>query len=130
MTTLSIYHQIGEQAGVKQLVNRFYELMDSAPQFAEIRQMHPADLATSNDKLFTFLCGWLGGPALYVEKYGQPMLRYRHLPFPINHQGRDQWVACMVMAMEDVGLAADVRQKLTEAFWQTADFMRNREEAE
>ena len=63
------------------LVDRFYDLMDETPEFYVIRKLHPQDLAGSREKLFMFLSGWLGGPPLYVEKHGHPMLRARHLPF-------------------------------------------------
>lgn len=89
--------------------------------------MHPADLSGSRDKLFMFLSGWFGGPDLFVEKFGHPKLRARHMPFAIGTKERDQWVACMVLAMEDVGLSEDVRKVLLTNFFNTADFMRNKE---
>jgi hemoglobin len=73
-----------------------------------------------------FLSGWFGGPDLFVENYGHPRLRARHMPFAIGTQERDQWVACMVLAMEDIGIDADVRKVLLNNFFNTADFMRNR----
>jgi hemoglobin len=73
-----------------------------------------------------FLSGWLGGPDLFVEKFGHPRLRARHSPFEIGINERDQWVACMVLAMEDVDIEAGVRAKLLENFFKTADFMRNK----
>ena len=78
------YDVVGGAARLKALVDRFYVLMDSEPEFAVIRRLHPADLAGSRDKLYLFLSGWLGGPPLYAEKYGHPMLRARHLPFAIG----------------------------------------------
>jgi hemoglobin len=69
----------------------------------------------------------MGGPDLFVEKFGHPRLRGRHMPFSIGLQERDQWVACMVLAMEDVGIDEAVRAKLLENFFHTADFMRNKE---
>jgi len=99
--------------------------MDTVPQFQGIRAMHPADLANSRDKLYMFLSGWLGGPDLFVEKFGHPRLRGRHMPFAIGIDERDQWVACMVLAMEDVGVEEEIRAKLLQNFFNTADFMRN-----
>lgn len=119
------YSLIGGENGVARLCDRFYELMDSVPQFAAIRAMHPADLQASRDKLFMFLSGWLGGPDLYVQQIGHPMLRRRHLPFAIGTAERDQWVACMYLAMESIGIDEAVREKLLTAFFDTADFMRN-----
>ena len=77
-------------------------------------------------KLFLFLCGWLGGPQYYVEKHGHPMLRARHLPFSIGLQERNQWVACMDQAMGEVGIEPQMRARLKASFMQTADWMRNR----
>lgn len=124
---VTTYEKIGGEATVGKMADRFYELMDSVPQFAELRAMHPESLAGSREKLFMFLSGWLGGPDLFVEKYGHPQLRARHMPFSIGTKERDQWVACMVLAMEDVGLDPDIRKVLLNNFFNTADFMRNKE---
>lgn len=125
--TQTTYEKIGGEATVSRLTARFYELMATVPQFAELRAMHPEDLGGSRDKLFMFLSGWFGGPDLFVEKFGHPKLRARHMPFAIGVRERDQWVACMVLAMEDVGLNEDVRKVLLTNFFNTADFMRNKE---
>ncbi len=123
---LTPYEAVGGEVVVGRLADRFYELMDTVPQFAGIRAMHPASLQGSRDKLFMFLSGWFGGPDLFVEKFGHPRLRARHLPFAIGTAERDQWVACMVLAMEDVGVEEGLRKKLLENFFNTADFMRNK----
>jgi hemoglobin len=127
MSDMTPYEAIGGEAVVGRLTDRFYELMATAPQFAGIRAMHPGDLQASRDKLFMFLSGWLGGPDLFVERFGHPRLRARHLPFAIGSAERDQWVACMALAMEEVGINEDLRQRLLQSFFNTADFMRNRE---
>jgi len=127
-TSTSIYEVLGGDAGVHALVASFYRLMDKDPAYARIRHLHPADLAHSEEKLYRFLSGWLGGPPLYVEKYGHPMLRRRHMPFPIGEQERDQWMHCMIAAMAERGLSAELQQQLATAFFNTADFMRNRPE--
>ena len=127
METTTTYEKIGGDPVVAKLCARFYELMDTVPQFAELRAMHPADLKNSSEKLYMFLSGWMGGPDLFVEKFGHPRLRGRHMPFSIGLQERDQWVACMVLAMEDVGIDEAVRAKLLENFFHAADFMRNKE---
>lgn len=126
-TTTTTYDKIGGEATVGKLADRFYELMDSVPQFAELRAMHPESLQGSRDKLFMFMSGWFGGPDLFVEQFGHPRLRARHMPFAIGTRERDQWVACMALAMEDIGLDADVRKVLLNNFFNTADFMRNKE---
>lgn len=127
MEQTTTYEKIGGEATVGKLCDRFYELMDTVPQFAELRAMHPENLRGSRDKLFMFLSGWFGGPDLFVENFGHPRLRARHMPFAIGTRERDQWVACMVLAMEDVGIQADVRKVLLNNFFNTADFMRNKE---
>jgi len=124
--TPTTYEKIGGEATISKLTARFYELMDTVPQFAELRAMHPEDLSGAQSKLFMFLSGWLGGPDLFVEKFGHPMLRARHMPFAIGSMERDQWVACMVLAMDDIGIDPAIRAKLMENFFKTADFMRNK----
>jgi hemoglobin len=119
------YALLGGDAGVRRLVDRFYDLMDAVPEYHGIRKLHPQDLAGSREKLYLFLSGWLGGPPLYVEKYGHPMLRARHLPFAIGTAERDAWLACMLQAMEDVGIDESLRGALLKAFFGTADWMRN-----
>jgi hemoglobin len=120
------YERLGGEAPLRELVDRFYDLMDLEPEYAGIRKLHPTDLANSRQKLFMFLSGWLGGPGLYVERYGHPMLRARHLPFAIGTAERDAWMACMMRAMEDVGVEERLRAALAEALFGTADWMRNR----
>lgn len=74
-STKTPFELLGGAQGVRRLVERFYQLMDTLPEAARIRALHPADLAGSTDKLYKFLSGWLGGPALYVQEFGHPMLR-------------------------------------------------------
>ena len=62
------YEQIGGDAGIRQLVNRFYDLMDTSPEAATVRRLHAASLKSSREKLYLYLTGWTGGPQLYVEK--------------------------------------------------------------
>jgi len=121
-----IYELLGGADGVKALVDRFYDLMDLDPAYAGIRALHPTPLDGSREKLYLFLSGWLGGPSLYIEKYGHPRLRARHLPYAIGVAERDAWMACMKQAMTDRGVDAALHAHLTEAFFGTADFMRNR----
>ena len=121
------YELLGGAQGVRTLVERFYQFMDTLPEAARIRALHPADLRGSIDKLYKFLSGWLGGPALYVEEFGHPMLRARHLPFPIETADRDAWLLCMARALDEVKLDPLARMQLDQAFYKTADHMRNRD---
>jgi len=116
---------IGGEGVVQSLVDRFYDLMDLEPGYADLRAAHGNTLASARQKLFWFLCGWLGGPPYYTEQFGHPRLRMRHMPFKIGIKERDQWVACMDQAMGDVGVPADLRSRLKASFFQTADWMRN-----
>ncbi len=120
------YDLIGGEPVVRALVDRFYDLMDLEPGYAALRASHGSDLSGARAKLFQFLSGWLGGPPLYVEQYGHPRLRMRHMPFSIGIQERDQWVACMDQAMGEVGIEPQMRARLKASFMQTADWMRNR----
>ena len=128
----SPFEQLGGGVdGVRALVDRFYDLMDLEPDFAELRAIHPASLDASRDKFSWFLTGWLGGPDLYVERLGHPRLRARHLPFPIGMQVRDQWLMCMGLSMAEIGEAGgfttEMRERLMMSFANTADHMRNRQ---
>jgi hemoglobin len=120
---------VGGEPGVRRLVDHFYDLMDIEPGYAELRRLHPGTLDGSRDKLYWYLCGWLGGPQHYVERFGHPRLRARHLPFSIGLRERDQWLACMHQAMQEVLLDAALQERLSEAFFNTADWMRNRAES-
>lgn len=120
------FEWIGGEARVRQLVDRFYDLMDLEPGYTELRAAHGPDLASARDKLFWFLCGWLGGPDHYQSRFGHPRLRARHLPFSIGIKERDQWVACMDQAMGETEVPPDLRARLKESFMGTADWMRNR----
>ena len=120
------FERLGGEEAVRALVDRFYDLMALEPQFAELLALHPQDLSGSRDKLFWFLCGWLGGPDLYIQRFGHPMLRARHMPYAIGLRERDQWMACMLLAMQDNGVDEALAQRLAEAFFGTADWMRNR----
>jgi hemoglobin len=95
------YDAIGGDGGLRRLVDRFYDLMDLEPAFQGIRRLHPSTLDGSRDKLYWFLSGWLGGPNLYVERFGHPRLRARHLPYAIGIAERDAWMACMRQAMQE-----------------------------
>jgi len=121
----SAFEWLGGEAKVHALVDRFYDLMDLEPGYRELRAAHGSDLADARQKLYWFLCGWLGGPQHYIERFGHPRLRARHMPFKIGLVERDQWLACMDQAMGEVGMDEELRGKLREAFFGTADWMRN-----
>lgn len=126
--TRSPYDRLGGAGAVRTLVDRFYDLMDSRPEASGIRAMHAESLRVSREKLYLFLSGWLGGPDLYQQKYGHPMLRRRHLPFPIGVSERDQWMQCMELVLNQTDMDDDLRERLKRSFFQTANHMRNQSE--
>ncbi|GAC1540738.1 MAG: group II truncated hemoglobin [Ramlibacter sp.] len=119
------FEWIGGEAKVRELVDRFYDLMDLEPRYAALRAVHGSTLAQARQKLFWFLCGWLGGPQHYTDHFGHPKLRMRHLPFSIGILERDQWLACIDQAMGEVGIDGQLRTRLRNSLFQTADWMRN-----
>ena len=119
------FEWIGGEARVRALVDRFYDLMDIEPGYAELRHSHGSTLDDARQKLHWFLCGWLGGPSHYEERFGHPRLRMRHMPFAIGIIERDQWLACMDQAMGETEVPEDLRARLKDSFFKTADWMRN-----
>ena len=122
----SAFALIGGEPAVQALVDRFYDLMDLELRYTALRASHGSALDDARQKLFWFLCGWMGGPDYYQERFGHPRLRGRHLPFSIGIQERDQWVACMDQAMAETAVPEPLRLRLSESFMKTADFMRNK----
>ena len=121
------FEQLGGEAAVRALVDRFYDLMDLEPAYAALRSLHPDKLDGSRDKLHWFLCGWLGGPDLYSQRLGHPRLRARHLPYAIGLLERDQWLACMMSAMAEQQVDGDLAERLAASFFSTADWIVNRQ---
>lgn len=126
LPVLSHYQRIGGAEKIHALVQRFYEIMDELPEAYGIRKMHAPQLNGAADKLFKFLSGWLGGPPLFVQEFGEPFLRRRHLSFAIGVSERDQWLLCMDQALNEIVSDADLRQELSTAFAKVADHMRNK----
>jgi hemoglobin len=124
----TFYELLGGTERIRDLVETFYDIMDSDPRAAPLRALHQPDLTEAREKLFMFLTGWTGGPQLYIERYGHPMLRRRHLPFTIGGSERDQWMYCMIKAMQTLSVDENVMQKLAEQLYGVADFMRNKAE--
>ncbi|MFV0297273.1 MAG: group II truncated hemoglobin [Hyphomicrobiaceae bacterium] len=114
--TQPIYEAIGGEAAVRRLVDRFYQLMDTLPEAKACRDVHPPSLEGSAEKLFEYLSGWLGGPQLYVEKRGHPMLRRRHFVAEIGPAERDGWLLCFRRALDET----IENPALREAIWQPA----------
>lgn len=124
-STDSPYVLFNGEDGIRRLVDLFYDQMDLDPEFAGIRRLHPESLDGSRDKLYWFLCGWMGGPNHYVERFGHPRLRARHMPFPIGSPERDAWISCMRLALRDCEIDPKLSDWLMGQLLGTADWMRN-----
>ena len=125
----SLYNLLGGEPEatnqIREIVEAFYDVMDSDEKAKTIRLMHPEDLTSSREKLFMFLTGWTGGPQLYTDRYGHPFLRRRHLPFKIGEEERDQWIYCMTKGMLNLKMDEIKIKALLNALYPIADFMRN-----
>src|SRR5687768_2964889 len=128
MSGVSAFEALGGADGVRALVNRFYDLVDSAPEAAALRHVHGPSLESAREKLTLYLTGWTGGPPVYVQQYGHPMLRARHLPFSIGVIERDEWLWCMERALSEHDLPDELREFLMTKLRPLADHMRNRVE--
>ena len=125
--TITLYEAIGSDAGVRALTRRFYELMDTLPEAARCRAIHPPDLTGSEEKFYEYLTGWLGGPPIYTEKRGHPMLRRRHFVAPIGPAERDEWLLCFGRALEETVSSEGLRKIIIEPVTRLAHHMQNQE---
>lgn len=123
---LTPYELLGGKDAIRRLVKQFYWYMDTLPQAQGIRRLHAADLSGAEEKLFLYLTGWLGGPQLFIEKYGHPRLRARHLSFSIGTDEANQWMTCMQKALTDITANENLRAQLTIALTDLALHMRNK----
>ncbi len=106
------FRAAGGVEGIERLVDDFYRIMDERADAAIIRHMHPKDLTVSRDKLARFLCGWLGGPKRYAEKYGPIRIPPAHAHLVIGADERDAWLRCMQEAIALQDFDADFREYL------------------
>jgi len=126
MTEATHYDQIGGEAGIRSLVDRFYDLMESSPEAVNVRALHAKSLKQSREKLFMFLTGWTGGPPIYVERVGHPMLRMRHMPFAIGIRESQEWLWCMDKALDEQPMPHELRELLRQRMHALANHMVNR----
>ena len=103
------FRTMGGEEGVRRLVDAFYDYMQALPEVKEVREMHPEDTSLSRDKLAAFLCGWLGGPKRYRERWGPIRIPPAHARFRIRPAERDQWLLCMDRAIDDMPVPEDFR---------------------
>jgi len=106
------FQAAGQQAGIRKLVDDFYDVMDQHNEADKIRKMHPVELEESRDKLALFLCGWLGGPRLFSEKYGAISIPRAHSHLRIGSTERDAWLLCMEEALKSQPYADDFKAYL------------------
>jgi len=121
----TLYQAIGGEAGVRALTRRFYVLMDTLPEASACRAIHPPSLEGSEQKLFEYLSGWLGGPPLFTDKHGPPMLRRRHMQARIGAIERDEWLVCFEQALADTVADEAIRQQVWVPVQKLAMHMQN-----
>jgi hemoglobin len=123
------FQQLGGEGAVRALVERFYDAMtELEPALA---RLHPCDeqgrvARESRDKFALFFIGWLGGPQDYIAQHGHPRLRMRHAHVPVDDAMAQAWMRCMRKAMDESGVAPDVRAFLDARLGEVATHMRNR----
>ncbi|MDF2179761.1 group II truncated hemoglobin [Aliiglaciecola sp. CAU 1673] len=124
----TLYEMVGGEEAVRVLCNRFYDIMESDPKVAALRAIHVEDLAVTRQKFFEFMSGWLGGPALFTEKYGHPRLRARHLHVPVDDKMIEQWLYCMQQALKQCPADEAVKQAVWQNLVPLARHMKNQED--
>lgn len=121
----SLYERVGGKQGLRAFVQRLYQHMDSLPEVRPVRDLHAMSLAEAGERLFRFLSGWLGGPPLYHQTYGEPRLRRRHMHIAIGDAERDQWLLCAQKALDDMDWPDAVRDELMQRLREMANHLRN-----
>lgn len=121
---ISLYQRLGERR-LREFVARLYDYMERLPEVQPIRDLHAMPLAQAGERLFRFLSGWLGGPPLFHQAYGEPRLRRRHMHIPIGDSERDQWLLCARKALADVDWPQAERDELMRLLRDMADHLRN-----
>ena len=121
LTQQSVYDAVGEET-LRRIVDVFYERVERDPV---LRPLFPADLGPGKEGQFLFLVQYFGGPAHYSAQRGHPRLRMRHMPFAIGQPERDAWLAHMLAAVDEVGVAEPARSLMRSYFERAATFMIN-----
>jgi hemoglobin len=123
----SKYRLVGGMKVISPLVDDFYRIMENDPLASACLKTHAGkDLKDSGEKLKFFLSGWLGGPQLYLEKFGHPRLRMRHFPFAIGPLEGEQWLYCMDLALKNSTIKPSLQEELMRAFTQIVELIKNR----
>ncbi|MEH7073740.1 globin [Neobacillus drentensis] len=118
---LSPFESIGEDR-LHRLVDTFYGLVAQHPDLAPIFPNQFKEIARKQKQ---FLTQYLGGPHVYTEEHGHPMMRARHLPFPVTPTRAKAWLSCMSQAMDIIGLEGPIRDEFYARLHLTAEHMIN-----
>lgn len=102
----SLYDNLGGAEGIHRLVTVFYAKVQVHPQLGPL---FPEDITPVLEKQYQFLSQFFGGPALYSEQHGHPMMRARHMHVPITPERADDWLGCMKEALEETGVDEPLR---------------------
>lgn len=121
------FQAAGGEEGIRKLANAFYDAMEQQPEAAVILKMHMTDLDVSRDKLARFLCGWLGGPKLYSEKYGPIQIPKAHGHLDIGTKERDAWLKCMELALAQQPYAEAFKRYMLKELFTPANRSRTRD---
>ncbi len=124
---VTLYQAVGGEPTIRALSRRFYELMDTLPDASHVRAVHPPSLTTSEEKFYEYMTGYLGGPPLYIDKYGHPRLRSRHFGAAIGPVERDEWLLCFRQALEETVVNPKLRAMILPPIERLADHMQNKE---
>lgn len=122
---ISPYELIGGEQTLRKLVKSFYARVRKHPDLFPI---FPGNWEETERKQYMFLTQFFGGPALYSEEFGHPMLRARHMPFPVTPQRAEAWLSCMQQALDDIKLQGEIRDYIWNRLVQTAHHMINSQE--
>jgi hemoglobin len=127
--TITLYEAVGGDATIRALSHRFYELMDTLPEAKHVRAVHPPTLEGSEAKFYEYMTGYLGGPPLYIDKYGHPRLRSRHFGAEIGPLERDEWLLCFRQALVETVPNPKLRDIILPPIERLADHMQNKQQA-
>ncbi|MBS0237810.1 MAG: group II truncated hemoglobin [Proteobacteria bacterium] len=124
-----LYDLVGGEDGIHRLVEVFYDIIESEPEGRVLHILHLRGHGVAHSRIeqFNFLSGFLGGPRLYVEKFGHSDVRQMHAHVEIDAEARDAWLKCMSMAIDRVGLAPDIKGQLMTNFTRVAMMLKNKD---
>lgn len=122
----TVYSRIGGKKTIDAVVDRFYEVMSTDPLARECLETHKKDLGEVSIKLKEYLYGWLGGPQVFVQKYGHPRMRMRHIMIPISEVEHRQWIYCMEKALSESKIDKSTQEEMLTAMNHLAGIIVNK----